>query len=451
MQSLVAKYNVPGPRYTSYPPVPFWDADSYSPGRWRAVAGRAFAESNPCDGISVYVHLPYCESPCTFCGCIKKFTRDHALEEPYVRAVLEEWDLYLDLFGAAPRIRELHLGGGTPTFFSPTNLARLVGGLLDGGGVTDLHEFALEAHPNTTTREHLEVLHALGFRRLSLGVQDFDPVVQETINRVQTHEQVARITQTARDIGYDSVNYDLIYGLPRQRLAGIADTMEQVTRLAPDRIAFYGYAHVPWIKGIAQRRFSEADIPRGDAKRALYECGRAILLESGYDEIGMDHFALPADALGRAARTGTVHRNFMGYTPLHTRLCVGLGMSAIGDAWYGFSQNEKDLRRYAARVHAGELPGFRGHLLDDEDLVLRRHILDLMCRFETRVESGEPATVHAGVERLREMERDGLVELADGAVRVTRAGRPFVRNVCMAFDARLWRREPGSRLFSDVI
>jgi len=451
MKSLIAKYNVPGPRYTSYPTVPFWESEGYTPERWRELVRRSFDESNAADGISLYVHLPYCETPCTFCGCSKKFTRDHRLEDPYVGHVLREWSLYREVFGSQPRVRELHLGGGTPTFFSPQNLDRLTRGLLHGATVSDDHEFGFEANPGSTTEEHLQVLYGLGFRRLSLGIQDFDPVVQETINRVQSVEQVRDVTQAARRIGYGSINYDLIYGLPRQRLGGIRETIAQVTQLRPDRIAFYGYAHVPWIKGIAQRRFSEADIPRNEEKRALYETGRELLMEAGYHEIGMDHFALPGDSLYRSAASRTVHRNFMGYTPVHTQLSVGLGMSAIGDAWYAFSQNEKDVAAYARRVQAGELPLLRGHVLSEEDLRVRRHILDLMCRFETRFADQEGDTVRQGIHRLREMRDDGLVDVHDGTVRVTPAGRPFVRNVCMAFDARLWRQQPGSQLFSDVI
>jgi len=451
MRTLIAKYNVPGPRYTSYPTVPYWDEDSYTPERWRQMVRRSFDESNASDGISLYVHLPYCETPCTFCGCIKKFTRDHSLEGPYVDAVLAEWHMYLELFGRRPRIKELHLGGGTPTFFSPANLERLVAGIAETGDVTADHQFSFEANPSSTTADHLEVLHRHGFRRVSLGVQDFDPLVQETINRVQPYEAVADVVEAARDAGYESVNFDLIYGLPRQRLASIIDTMQKVTSLMPDRIAFYGYAHVPWIKGVAQRRFSEADIPRSEEKRALYEIGRELLLEAGYHEIGMDHFALERDSLYRSARARTVHRNFMGYTPVHTQLCVGLGMSAIGDAWYAFSQNEKDVRRYVERVAAGELPLLRGHVLDAEDLSLRRHILDIMCRFETRFPRRDDPAVEAGLDRLREMAEDGLVDLEPDAVRVTEAGRPFVRNVCMAFDAHLWSSQPSTRLFSDTI
>jgi oxygen-independent coproporphyrinogen-3 oxidase len=450
VSSLIAKYNVPGPRYTSYPTVPFWDGGGYSGQRWQSLVRRSFDETNASDGISVYVHLPFCETPCTFCGCIKKFTRDHSVEAPYLGAVLKEWALYREIFGARPRVRELHLGGGTPTFFAAENLRRLVDGLLRDAVVVPDHEFGFEANPGSTTVEHLQVLHDAGFRRLSLGIQDFDPVVQQTINRVQSVEQVAAVTNAAREVGYDSINFDLLYGLPRQRLDSVRDTVAEAIKLRPDRIAFYGYAHVPWIKGIAQRRFTEADIPRDAEKRALYELGRVLFLDAGYLEIGMDHFALPTDSLSRSSAAHTVHRNFMGYTAKHTQLSVGLGMSAIGDAWYAFSQNEKNAVDYARRVDAGELPLLRGHVLDEEDLRLRRHILELMCRFETHIDAGD-SSAREGASRLDEMQRDGLVELTDDGVRITPEGRPFVRNVCMAFDARLWREKPRSQLFSSTI
>jgi len=450
-QALLAKYNVPGPRYTSYPTVPCWDAATFDAGCWREAVRRAAGEAGEGEGVALYVHLPYCETVCTFCGCIKKFTRDHSVEPGYVDAVLAEWALYRELLGEAPVVGQLHLGGGTPTFFSPRQLSRLVGGLLDGVRLADRRELGFEGHPNSTTDGHLQALHELGFRRVSLGVQDLDAQVQAIINRVQPFETVRRVTEAARRIGYESVNFDLIYGLPLQRAAGIARTIERVAELRPERIAFYGYAHVPWKKGIAQRRFRDEDIPRGAAKRALYETGRALLLEAGYCEIGMDHFALPGDALHRAAQEGRVHRNFMGYTPVHTRLGIGLGMSAIGDAWTAFAQNEKDLGAWSARVARGELPVARGHLLDEEDRALRRLILDLMCRFETRLPQAHHPVLAEGLARLDEMVRDRLVAIDGCVVRMTEAGRPFVRNACMAFDARLWRSEPGTRLFSDTV
>ncbi|MCB1739213.1 MAG: oxygen-independent coproporphyrinogen III oxidase [Gammaproteobacteria bacterium] len=451
--TLIDKYNVPGPRYTSYPTVPFWNEAAFSADTWLDAARRCFDESNETDGISVYVHLPFCETPCTFCGCIKKFTRDHGVEAPYVSALIREWAMYIERLQAAPRIKELHLGGGTPTFFSADSLARLIDALVEPARLTPPFDFSFEANPGSTTEAHLRTLHERGFSRLSLGVQDLDPQVQRIINRVQPLQQVEQVTESARRLGYRSVNFDLIYGLPLQTPEGIARTMREVVRMRPDRIAFYGYAHVPWVKEASQRRFSEADIPRGEQKRALYEIGRELLLESGYHEVGMDHFALETDSLFESARNNRLHRNFMGYTPMHTRLSIGLGMSAISDAWYAFAQNAKSLKDYYASIDAGELAVFRGHQLTDEDLALRQLILDLMCRHETRLREEFTALSCADecLTRLAELARDGLVEQDRNLLRITERGKPFVRNVCMAFDARLWRDKPSTRLFSDTI
>jgi oxygen-independent coproporphyrinogen III oxidase len=453
LQALIQKYNVPGPRYTSYPTVPYWDDKSFDVARWRETLVRSFRETNASAGLSLYVHLPYCESLCTFCGCNKRITRNHEVEAPYIRHLQREWALYREIFPGQPRIRELHLGGGTPTFFSPAHLCELVSALCGDTQRADDAEFGFEANPNVTRPEHLKALYEAGFRRLSLGVQDFDPEVQTTINRVQPYERVEEVTLKAREIGYRSINFDLVYGLPRQRLAGVEDTIAKVLTLRPDRIAFYSYAHVPWIKGVGQRKFSESDLPKDAEKRALYETGRALLEAAGYHEIGMDHFALPGDSLYLAATTGRLHRNFMGYTPVHTQLSVGLGVSAIGDSWYGFAQNEKKIEQYTARLDAGELPVFRGHLLDPEDLRLRRHILNIMCRFRTSwdTDSSLDPVFEQGLERLAEMEADGLVARGTGHLDVLPAGHAFIRNICMALDARLWRDEPTTRIFSQVI
>lgn len=450
---LIRKYNVPGPRYTSYPTVPYWDERSFSIERWNETCRRSFSESGATDGIGVYIHLPFCESLCTFCGCTKRITRNHAVEEPYIDALLCEWSRYVELWGETPRIKELHLGGGTPTFFAPENLRRLITALLADTRRADNFEFGVEAHPNNTTRAHLQTLHDLGFRRLSLGIQDFDPEVQRIINRVQPFERVAQVTQQAREIGYASINFDLVYGLPRQGIGSIVDTVQRVNKLLPDRIAYYSYAHVPWIRGIGQRKFSVADLPSGEEKLALYMQGRRLLEEVGYCEIGMDHFALQSDTLYQSAQEGSLHRNFMGYTPIHTQLSVGLGMSAISDSWYGFAQNAKKIEAYSERVKQGVSPSFRGHILTDEDLLLRRHILNLMCRFETtwKDEHAQHPAVYAGLERLAEMEADGLVLMKGNRLRVTQDGRPFLRNVCMALDTRLWSNAPEAQLFSQVI
>jgi len=453
MTALIEKYNVPGPRYTSYPTVPYWDPSTFTTEAWLETLARCFAESNARDGISVYIHLPFCSSLCTFCGCTKRITRKHEVERPYVDAVLQEWRRYREVLAATPRIREIHLGGGTPTFFGPANLRRLIEGLLEHAEPHPDYEYGFEAHPNSTSDAHLEVLYVLGFRRLSLGVQDFDPEVQQAIHRIQPYATVAHVTEQARACGYDSINYDLVFGLPKQKLAAVRDTVDRVIGLRPDRIAFYSYAHVPWIRGLGQRGFSEADLPKDAEKRELYETGRSMLEAAGYREIGMDHFALASDSLCQAAERGELHRNFMGYTRATTRLMIGLGMSAIGDTWYGFAQNEKKVEDYQRRVMAGAWPIFRGHILDPEDLLLRHHILDLMSRLHTEWSDREAASPSLGeaLARLDEVVADGFAVRGEHSVTVTELGRAFLRNICMAFDARLWRHIPETRLFSQTI
>lgn len=451
--NLIQKYNIPGPRYTSYPTVPYWEQDSIDPDKWKVTVDRAFIESNASEGISLYIHLPFCESLCTFCGCHKRITKRHEVETPYIDALLNEWSSYRRLFSTMPKIKELHLGGGTPTFFSPDNLKRLIDGIMQHAALAEGYELGLEAHPNNTSREHLQTLYDLGFRRCSFGVQDYDPLVQKTINRVQPYERVRQVTDGAREIGYTSISHDLVFGLPHQTLANVIDTINKTNQLLPDRLAFYSYAHVPWIKGTGQRGFSEEDLPRDEAKRALYEAGKQLFSELGYIEIGMDHFALETDSLYQSMLNKTLHRNFMGYTASKTRLMIGLGMSAIGDSWYAFAQNEKTVPEYETRANRGELPVFRGHLLTDEDRLIRQHILNIMCHFETSWAKPEMqfAQLDECLQKLEEMKTDGLLQLEGNKLVVPEPARPFVRNICMAFDLRLMRNAPETRIFSMTI
>ena len=448
-KQLVDKYNVAAPRYTSYPTVPYWDADSFGPEQWKDRVASSFKHSNADEGISVYLHLPFCESLCTYCGCNTRITRNHKVEEPYIEALLKEWELYLALFDTTPIIKELHLGGGTPTFFSPLNLARLLNGLLVHATIHPNAEFSFEAHPGNTTPEHLDTLYALGFKRLSLGIQDFDPRVQLLINRIQTYAEVERATQQARNAGYHSINYDLIYGLPVQTIEGLTETIESVLKLRPDRIAFYSYAHVPWVKP-GQRRYTEKDLPSAELKQQLYETGRQLLKEGGYIEIGMDHFTLKTDSLYEAEQSGKLHRNFMGYTEQYSRLMIGLGVSSISDTWTGFAQNVKKVEDYLELVNAGQIPVVKGHLLNEDDLILRRHILNLMCKGKTswRKASEQSAVFFEGLERMSLLAADGLVEINGMDAQVTTLGKRFLRNICMTLDARLWANQPKTQLFS---
>ncbi|MDH5354593.1 MAG: oxygen-independent coproporphyrinogen III oxidase [Gammaproteobacteria bacterium] len=454
MQShLIQKYNIPGPRYTSYPTVPYWDDESISSGQWKETAARAFSESNASEGISIYIHLPYCESLCTFCGCHKRITKRHDVEAPYIDALLNEWRSYLRLFSETPRIKEIHLGGGTPTFFSPDHLKKLIDGIMAQAKVAEDYEFSFEAHPNNTTLEHLKALNGLGFRRCSFGVQDYDPLVQKSINRIQSFEQVRQVTEWARETGYFSISHDLVFGLPHQTLDNIIDTINKTNQLVPDRLAYYSYAHVPWIKGTGQRGFSESDLPANEVKRALYETGKKMFADFGYEEIGMDHFAQKSDSLFTSMKSGKLHRNFMGYTASKTHLMVGLGMSSISDSWYAFAQNEKTVPEYEARANRGELPVFRGHLLTDEDRIIRQHILNIMCQFETSWDEPDNQfpELNNCLKKLEEMQADGLVEIDANKLTVPEHARPFVRNICMAFDLRLLRNAPDTRIFSMTI
>ena len=452
MKSLIEKYNVAAPRYTSYPTVPYWDPNPPTLSNWKEMVQNTFLSGNKEDGISIYIHLPFCESLCTYCGCNTRITVNHAVEVPYIDALRKEWSMYLSLFDDKPIIKEVHLGGGTPTFFKPANLEMLLQGIFSHAILSQDAELSFEGHPNNTTTEHLTVLYGLGFRRLSLGIQDFDLKVQDVINRIQTFEQVQSITQEAREIGYTSVNYDLIYGLPLQTAEGMKSTIEKIIALRPDRIAFYSYAHVPWLKP-GQRKFTEVDLPSGEKKRNLYESGRSQLENAGYQEIGMDHFALPEDRLLLASANKTLHRNFMGYTNFHTRLMIGLGVSSISDAWNGFAQNEKKLEDYYKRINNDEIPIFKGHILSAEDLILRKHILNLMCLMETTWENEKAVcpAFYEGLNRLNEMCSDGFLVINDKSIQITPKGRPFLRNICMAMDAKLWRKQPGTQLFSSAI
>ncbi|CAA6824161.1 MAG: Coproporphyrinogen III oxidase, oxygen-independent (EC [uncultured Sulfurovum sp.] len=452
-RSLIQKYNIPGPRYTSYPTVPFWDEEGISKENWINSLKKSFNESNTKEGMSLYIHLPYCENLCTFCACHKHITKRHSVEEEYIDTLLKEWKLYIDILEETPLIREIHLGGGTPTFFSANHLRRMIDGIFKEATRHEVFDFSFEAHPNDTTKEQLKVLFELGFTRTSFGIQDYDPTVQKAINRIQTYETVAHIHGLCKEIGYTSISHDIIFGLPHQNKENIKTTIANTIKLRPDRIAYYSYAHVPWIKGVGQRGFDENDLPKDEYKRELYELGKQLFFEAGYVEIGMDHFALPTDKMHKAMIDKQLHRNFMGYTAGKTQLMIGLGMSSISDSWYAFSQNEKRVEDYVARVNAGELPIFRGHLLTDEDLIVRKHILNLMCNLETswREKSMKLRKMDEILERLIEMKKDNLINLYEDKLVVKESSRMFVRNVCMAFDLRLVQSVSESKIFSMTI
>jgi oxygen-independent coproporphyrinogen-3 oxidase len=449
---LLRKYDVPGPRYTSYPSILHWDNMPTLDEWMQSVSDSIDLTERHGTGAAIYVHVPFCRSLCTYCGCNSRITSSNSVGRRYVKSVLREWELY-NLHRSQPiPLSELHLGGGTPTFLSAAELEELVSGLLQHVRQTRDAEFSIESDPRVTQPEHLSTLYRLGFRRLSLGIQDFDPLVQLAVNRVQPERLVRSVTEQARAAGFNSINYDLIYGLPFQTLQSVEQTIAAVLRLRPDRIAFYAYAHVPWVKP-SQRHFTERDLPAGDQKRDLYEFGRLLLTGAGYREIGMDHFALESESLWQASIRGTLHRNFMGYTPRWVAPLIGLGASSISDAWDAFAQNEKTIEAYEERVANGVIPIFRGHKLSGEDLVLRRHVLNLMTRFETSWDTPELHVpfLNSVAGRLEELRGDELVRLTNTSCQVTSAGKPFLRNICMAFDARLAGDAPAQKLFAKTI
>lgn len=441
--NLVEKYNIQAPRYTSYPTVPFWE-DNLSEDAWKTSVKKTF-DAHYDEGISLYIHLPYCESLCTYCACNTRITVNHAVERPYIESLLKEWKLYLDQFTTTPIIKEIHLGGGTPTFFSPQNLNFLISYILKTCHISELHDFSFEGHPSNTTKEHLQTLFDLGFRRVSFGVQDFDGTVQNAINRYQTFDQVKCVIDTARKIGYTSVNIDLVYGLPFQTPQSVGKTVKRVIELFPERIAFYSYAHVPWLKP-GQRKFSEKDLPVDSVKRELYSIGRVLFTAAGYSDIGMDHFALKSDPLFTAKREGTLHRNFMGYTVESTNLLVGLGCSAISDSGNAFSQNIKTVEEYMKVVAEGHFPIMKGHVLSNQDLIIRKKIIDIMCKGQTTLNDID--TLSSIFNRLTEPFNDELVELHDITLVVTPFGKQFLRNICLAFDERYWKKTDKQNVFS---
>lgn len=447
---LIKKYNIPSPRYTSYPTVPHWNTSAFDKGEHlkRLVASY---QSEKEDGLSLYIHLPYCESLCTYCGCNKRITVNHAVEEPYINAIIKEWKMYVDVLGEKPRLAEVHLGGGTPTFFSAENLGKMMQGILAHAETTEHSEFSFEGHPNNTTEAHLRELRKQGFTRISLGIQDFDPVVQQTINRVQSFSQVKKITDLARKLGYRSVNYDLIYGLPKQTMEGLLDTFDKLSVLDPDRIAFYSYAHVPW-KSPSQRGYDESDLPDELLKIELYNAGKQKLTEQGYVEIGMDHFAKPNDGLAMASMRGTMHRNFMGYTTNHNNTLIGLGVSSISDAWSSLAQNPIAVEAYLEKIEEGEIPLVKGHLHSERDLAIRRAILDLMCGFEcdlNMIDSKEEFDVVT--KRLSEHIADDLLSISEEGISVKPHGRAFIRTICMALDDFVWSETSEKQMFSKSV
>ncbi len=445
-RALLKKYDVPVPRYTSYPTVPYW---TESPSREEWVADLRRHSQTSSVKASLYVHVPFCETLCTFCGCNTVITKSHDREPAYLTSLKAELNLYLQ---KVPELREVsfnqvHLGGGTPTFLAEDHLRAMVESLLQNLKFTADFEGSIEVDPRRTRLSQLQILFDLGFRRVSMGVQDFNPEVQRLVNRIQPFAVTKQLTEGSRLLGYESVNFDLIYGLPKQTLMTFAETIEKTIELRPDRIALYSFALVPWIKP-QQRLFKDEDLPQGAEKRELYEMAYEKLTEAGYHEIGMDHFALDTDSLYKSNLKGELHRNFMGYSERRTDILLGLGVSSISETPTCFHQNEKVLTVYERLLQESKIPTYRGHRLSVEDQLQREQILMFMTTM--RVILRDEAQENDVREFLGSLIEDGLVTIADRVLTLSPLGKPFLRNACMALDLRLRRHKPASRIFSSA-
>ncbi len=453
---LLTKFDVPGPRYTSYPTADrfveaFGEADYVQALDQRRAGPAALALP-----LSLYVHITFCESLCYYCACNQIITTHHERSTPYLRYLSKEVDLHVQHLGAGLPVSQLHLGGGTPTFFSDDELRELMSMLRRNFSLVPGGEYSIEVDPRTVDEARLETLARLGFNRLSLGVQDFDPLVQKAVHRIQPADKVFALVDAARRIGFESINADLIYGLPKQTPESFERTLAQVSELRPDRIALYAYAHLPE-RFKPQRRIIAIDLPGAANKVAMLARALAAFEAAGYDYIGMDHFALPNDALAVAKRQGRLHRNFQGYSTQPDCDLIGLGVSAIGKVGATYSQNAKSLEEYQDLLHHGHLPVVRGLAVSRDDLLRRAVIMALMCQGEVLFESIELAHLidfrdyfAAELEALRAMEGQGLVKLSDTGIQVTALGWFFVRGVAMMFDKYLQADRTRAR-FSKII
>ncbi|MGD8428949.1 MAG: oxygen-independent coproporphyrinogen III oxidase [Ectothiorhodospiraceae bacterium] len=457
-RQLLRKYDVSGPRYTSYPTALQFD-ESFDAQAYR----RAVADSNEDPlprGLSLYVHIPFCRTVCFYCGCNKVITANYRRAEDYLDRLKREIALQAPLFDRDRRVEQMHFGGGTPTYLNEDDLVGLIGALSESFPMdtSARREFSIEIDPRTVSPEKIRMLSELGFNRMSLGVQDFDPEVQAAVNRIQSVEQTETVIAAARANGYSSTNLDLIYGLPKQTPETFSRTLDTVLRLRPERLAVYNYAHMPHLFKV-QRRIRPEDLPDAETKLAILEMTIQRLTSAGYVYIGMDHFALPDDELARAQRKGGLHRNFQGYSTRAQLDLIGLGMSSIGRIGDSYSQNRKDLASYGEALDRGELPVFRGYSLTGDDRLRADVIGQIMCqseldyrRIEARYRIVFRQYFHDELVRLQPLADDGLVRFQRDGLSVTPRGRLFLRNIGMVFDAYLHQPKGGVRpRFSRVL
>jgi oxygen-independent coproporphyrinogen-3 oxidase len=436
---ILEKYDQPGPRYTSYPTTPEW-SDDFSMNEWQAAIDET---SSSCAPISLYAHLPFCQSLCLFCGCNVVISREgEKASSPYLARLKKEVDWLGARIDPARQVAQMHWGGGTPTYLSAEQIEELFERIASRFRFATDAELGIEIEPRTTTNEQCRTLRRLGFNRLSMGVQDFDPLVQKAVNRIQPYEMTKEVFDQCRELGFASVNIDLIYGLPRQTVEGFTQTVEKILSLNPDRIALFSYAHVPWLK--KQQGSFAKHLPQGFEKFRIFRRAIELLTEAGYRYIGMDHFARPDDELCRAQDDRTLTRNFQGYTTKAGCDLYGLGVSAISSLENVYAQNRRELPSYYEAIDNGHSPVMRGLRVTPEDKLRRAVINRILChgalpKAEVEEEFGIEFDSHFAPEivRLRELEQDQLLRLDREAITVTTLGRIFMRNVAMVFDARL--------------
>ncbi len=452
---LLRRYDRPGPRYTSYPTAVEFH-DGFGEQQYRDRLAEAARTAG--DPLSLYIHLPFCRERCSFCGCMVIITKKHEVAARYLEFLGREIAMLAEGLAGRRRVVQYHWGGGTPTYLTLVEMEALHGTVAKYFDVQPGAEVAIEVDPRVTTTAQLALLRDLGFNRVSFGVQDFTPEVQEAVNRVQPEDQTRRLFEDARRLGFESINIDLIYGLPLQTCESFGRAVDAVVSMRPDRVAAYSYAHVPWIRG-NQKRIDPAMLPTGERKLELFGVVMERFVAAGYVQIGMDHFALPHDDLARASAARRLHRNFMGYTTKPATDMVGLGVSAIGDVAGAFVQNTKKLSTYYADLDAGRFPVERGYLLDPDDRLRRALITELMCNFRV-----DPQALSARfgiafddyfaaelVELASGPMADGLIERQDGGFEVTPSGRLLVRNIAMIFDRHLRARSTQTPVFSRTI
>ena len=451
----VLRLSGPGPRYTSYPTVPLW-TNAVDDAAAHAAFQRAASDAEA--PLSIYVHVPFCKRLCLYCACNVKITKDETRVERYLEALEREIETKATLLGARRRATQMHWGGGTPTHLSSAQLRRLHGVLARHFEFRTGAEVSIEVHPHVTTNEQLDTLVDLGFSRISLGVQDVDTHVQEVVRRDQTVEDTTRTVEHSRSLGVSGVNIDLMYGLPAQTEATFAATLDTIASIRPDRLAIYGYAHVPWLKP-AQRALEKQSLPDPQLRAKLFAGAVQRLGTFGYDVIGLDHFALSTDSLAQSLRDGSLHRNFMGYTTERAPDMVAFGTSAIGDVGGAFLQNAQTTDEYEKAIHAGGLATVRGLVRSEDDDLRRAVIQSLMCRMELDLDHLESDTGLAGLQerfapewaRLQPLVDEGLCRVEPRRIEVLPTGRMFLRHVAMIFDAYLEQKSPGTSRFSQTI